>query len=136
MRTRGAIVRQAPGKYEVVDLELDDPWRTRSRWPWWHRLCHSDDHMATGDLPVGFYLSAVDMRAPESSRSGAGPRGFAVGDHVVFSFLALWTVPLVRHRPAESVRQRCRHSQRVEAGIRRASACTSMMAATSDRWPD
>ena len=25
MQTRGAIVRQAPGKYEVVDLEVDDP---------------------------------------------------------------------------------------------------------------
>jgi Zn-dependent alcohol dehydrogenase len=25
MKTRGAVVRQAPGKYEVVDLDVDAP---------------------------------------------------------------------------------------------------------------
>ena len=59
MQTRGAIIRQAPGKYEVVDLEVDDPREdevqvrlTASG------LCHSDDHVATGDMPVGIYPMA------------------------------------------------------------------------------
>ena len=56
MKTRGAIMRSAPGKWEVVDMEFDDPRQgellirmTASG------LCHSDDHVATGDIPVGKY---------------------------------------------------------------------------------
>jgi len=89
MQTRGAIVRQAPGKYEVVDLEVDDPRpgeiqvkRVATG------LCHSDDHVATGDIPVGVYPFA-------GGHEGAGivtaappnHKGIKEGDHVVFSFL-------------------------------------------------
>ncbi|MDQ4118648.1 MAG: alcohol dehydrogenase, partial [Actinomycetota bacterium] len=51
MRTRGAVVRKAPGKYEVVDLELDDPRPDEVQVKLVASgLCHSDDHFATGDI--------------------------------------------------------------------------------------
>ena len=89
MRTRGAVIRKAPGEYEVVDLDLDDPRpgevtvRIEAA-----GLCHSDDHIATGDLPVGVYPFAgghegagVVVEAPPNHK------GIAVGDHVVLSFV-------------------------------------------------
>ena len=59
MQTRGAIVRQAPGKYEVVDLEVDDPRENEVQVKMVASgMCHSDDHPATGDMPVGIYPMA------------------------------------------------------------------------------
>jgi NADPH:quinone reductase-like Zn-dependent oxidoreductase len=54
VQTRAALLRQVPGEWEVCDVELDEPRE--------HEvlvrmsaagLCHSDDHFATGDIPVG-----------------------------------------------------------------------------------
>ncbi len=60
MKTRTAIVRSmpdkavGPSKWEIVEVDLDEPRQgellikmTASG------LCHSDDHLATGDIPVG-----------------------------------------------------------------------------------
>jgi len=89
MQTRGAIVRQVPGKYEVVDLEVDDPRPGEIQVKLVATgLCHSDDHVATGDIPVGVYPFA-------GGHEGAGivtaappnHKGIKEGDHVVFSFL-------------------------------------------------
>ena len=89
MKTRGAIIRQAPGKYEVVDLQLDDPRQGELRVKLVASgLCRSDDHIATGDMPVGTYPFAgghegggiVDAVGPNTP-------GFSPGDKVVFSFL-------------------------------------------------
>jgi S-(hydroxymethyl)glutathione dehydrogenase/alcohol dehydrogenase len=52
MRTRAAILRDSPGKFEVVDVELDDPRRGEIRVKLAAAgLCHSDDHLQTGDSP-------------------------------------------------------------------------------------
>ncbi|KAB2812593.1 NDMA-dependent alcohol dehydrogenase [Pimelobacter simplex] len=89
MRTRGAIVRTAPGPYEVVDLEVADPApgevqvRLAAA-----GLCHSDDHIAVGDSPVAIYPFALGHEgAGVVTRVGAGVDDLAEGDHVVFSFL-------------------------------------------------
>jgi Zn-dependent alcohol dehydrogenase len=56
MHTRGAILRTSPGRYEVAELELDEPRageltvRLAAA-----GLCHSDDHTASGDLGFGIY---------------------------------------------------------------------------------
>lgn len=56
MRTGGAVVTEAPGKYEVVDLELDEPRQDELLVTMVASgLCHSDDHIATGDIPVATY---------------------------------------------------------------------------------
>jgi S-(hydroxymethyl)glutathione dehydrogenase/alcohol dehydrogenase len=89
VETRGAIIREAPGKFEVVDLVSDDPRPgelqvelTASG------LCHSDDHLATGDLPVAHYpMCGGHEGAGVVTAVGPNTKGFAEGDHVVFSFL-------------------------------------------------
>lgn len=90
MQTRGAILRKAPGKYEVVDgLELDDPRSGELQVKMVASgLCHSDDHIATGDIPVGIYpMAGGHEGAGIVTKVGANTPGFAEGDHVVFSFL-------------------------------------------------
>jgi NDMA-dependent alcohol dehydrogenase len=89
MKTRGAVIRKAPGKYEVVDLELDEPRQGELRVQMVASgLCHSDDHIATGDLPVATYPFAGGHEGGGIVES-VGPHtpGFAPGDKVVFSFL-------------------------------------------------
>lgn len=88
-RTRGAIVREAPGVYETVDLELDDPRQGEIRVKMVATgMCHSDDHFATGDMVPAVYpwlgghegggiVEAVGPNTP----------GWEVGDHLVTSFL-------------------------------------------------
>ena len=56
MRCRGAVIKQTPGRYEIVDLDVEDPRQDEIRVRLVAAgLCHSDDHIATGDLPVGIY---------------------------------------------------------------------------------
>ncbi|MDN5747514.1 MAG: NDMA-dependent alcohol dehydrogenase [Pseudonocardia sp.] len=89
MQTRGAIIRQAPGKYEVVDLEVDDPRANEVQVKLTASgLCHSDDHIATGDIPVGRYPFAGGHEgAGIVTKAGLNSKGLKEGDHVVFSFL-------------------------------------------------
>ena len=95
MKTKTAIVRNAPdkatgpAKWEVVEVDLDEPRTgelllklTASG------LCHSDDHVATGDIPVGIYPFAGGHEgAGVVVEVGPNTPGFEVGDHVVLSFL-------------------------------------------------
>jgi NDMA-dependent alcohol dehydrogenase len=89
MQTRGAIIRQAPGKYEVVDLEVDDPRAGEVQVKMVASgMCHSDDHIATGDIPVGIYPFAGGHEgAGIVTKAGVNTKGLKEGDHVVFSFL-------------------------------------------------
>ena len=90
MKTRGAIIRQAPGSYEVVDLDLDEPRvgeltvRMVAA-----GLCHSDDHIASGDHAVGSYpICGGHEGSGVVVAVGPETHGWEEGDHVVFSFLA------------------------------------------------
>jgi NDMA-dependent alcohol dehydrogenase len=89
MKTRGAIIRKAPGKYEVVDLEVDDPRAGELRVKMVASgLCHSDDHIATGDMPVATFPFAGGHEGGGIVESvGPNTPGFGPGDKVVFSFL-------------------------------------------------
>src|SRR3954464_12872289 len=89
MHTRGAIIRQAPGTYEVVDLEVEDPRQGEIQVEMTASgLCHSDDHIATGDIPVGMYpFCGGHEGAGVVSAVGPHTQGWKEGDHVVFSFL-------------------------------------------------
>ncbi len=89
MQTRGAVIRQAPGKYEVVDLEVDDPGPGEIQVKMVASgMCHSDDHVATGDIPVGVYPFAGGHEgAGIVAKAGYNTKGLKEGDHVVFSFL-------------------------------------------------
>ena len=86
---RTSLVRQAPGKYETATVEVDDPRQDEIRVKMVASgLCHSDDHIATGDIPVGTYPFAGGHEGGGIVESvGPNTKGFEVGDKVVFSFL-------------------------------------------------
>lgn len=80
---------KAPGAYEVIDLELDEPRQNEIQVRMVASgLCHSDDHLATGDIPVAVYPFAGGHEgAGVVEKIGPGTVGFEEGDHVVFSFI-------------------------------------------------
>jgi S-(hydroxymethyl)glutathione dehydrogenase/alcohol dehydrogenase len=82
-------MRSAPGEWEVVDLVVDDPQEGELQVKLAASgLCHSDDHIATGDMPVGKYpFLGGHEGAGVVTKVGPGVKGFEEGDHVVFSFL-------------------------------------------------
>ena len=89
VNTRGAIMRSAPGTYEVVDLVSDDPRPGEIQVKMAASgLCHSDDHLATGDIPMAHYpMAGGHEGSGVVTKVGENTPGFEVGDHVVFSFL-------------------------------------------------
>jgi Zn-dependent alcohol dehydrogenase len=89
MRTRGAVIAKAPGTYETIDIELDEPRQGELLVKMAASgLCHSDDHIATGDIPVAMYpFCGGHEGAGVVEKVGPNTGGFETGDHVVFSFL-------------------------------------------------
>jgi S-(hydroxymethyl)glutathione dehydrogenase/alcohol dehydrogenase len=87
--TQVSLVRKAPGTYETATVELDDPRQGEVTVKLAASgLCHSDDHVATGDVPVGIYpFVGGHEGAGVITAVGPSTLGFEVGDHVVFSFL-------------------------------------------------
>jgi NDMA-dependent alcohol dehydrogenase len=86
---RTSLVRSAPGKYETATVQVDDPRQDEIRVKMVASgLCHSDDHIATGDIPVGVYPFAGGHEGGGIVESvGPNTKGFEVGDKVIFSFL-------------------------------------------------
>jgi S-(hydroxymethyl)glutathione dehydrogenase/alcohol dehydrogenase len=91
MQTRAAVITEQPGKWQVVDVELDEPKAGEVLVEMAATgLCHSDDHVATGDaqlppenLPIcGGHEGAGIVRAVGSEVHDLSP-----GDHVVTSFI-------------------------------------------------
>lgn len=87
--SRGAVIRKAPGPFEVVNLQVDDPRQGEIRVKMVASgLCHSDDHISTGDMPVATYPMCCGHEGAGVVESvGPYTPGFAEGDKVVFSFL-------------------------------------------------
>lgn len=89
MKTRGAILREIPGRFEVVELDLEGPRRgeilvrvAASG------MCHSDDHVATGDLPSETLPTCGGHEgAGVVVEVGPDTPGWDEGDHVVLSCL-------------------------------------------------
>ncbi|MBA4025378.1 MAG: alcohol dehydrogenase [Gordonia sp.] len=89
MKTRSALLTTQPGKWEVTDVELDDPRQgevlvkvAASG------LCHSDVHVADGSQPLpNLPLAGGHEGAGVVVEVGPGTQGYEVGDHVVMSFL-------------------------------------------------
>jgi S-(hydroxymethyl)glutathione dehydrogenase/alcohol dehydrogenase len=88
MRTTAAVLWEPGGKWEVEEVELDGPQAgevlvelTASG------LCHSDEHLVTGDLPVAYPMVGGHEGAGRVIEVGAGVTEVAVGDPVVMTFL-------------------------------------------------
>ena len=52
MKTRAALLFEQPGKWEITEIDLEPPRQDELVIRMVAAgLCHSDDHVATGDLP-------------------------------------------------------------------------------------
>jgi S-(hydroxymethyl)glutathione dehydrogenase/alcohol dehydrogenase len=74
--------------WEVVELDLDDPGPGEVLVRWVASgLCHSDDHIRTGDLPTRYPIVGGHEGAGIVEKVGPGVTRIAEGDHIVTSFL-------------------------------------------------
>jgi len=90
MRFRAAVLSQAPGKYEVMDLEIEEPWEDELEVKLMAAgLCHSDDHFATGDVPLNKYpmIGGHEGAGIVTKVGGRNRKGIKEGDHVVFTYV-------------------------------------------------
>jgi NDMA-dependent alcohol dehydrogenase len=89
VNTRGAVMREAPGQWDVVDIEFDEPQHGEIQIKMVASgMCHSDDHVATGDVQAGLYpMIGGHEGAGIVEAVGPNTPGWEVGDHVVMSFL-------------------------------------------------
>ncbi|MGH8999732.1 MAG: NDMA-dependent alcohol dehydrogenase [Acidimicrobiia bacterium] len=89
MKTRAALLWAQPGKWEIAEVDLDEPSE--------HEvlvrmvaagLCHSDDHFVTGDVPSGrLPLCGGHEGAGVVEAVGSAVRSVEPGDHVVLAFV-------------------------------------------------
>ena len=87
MSTRAAILWGVGEKWQVDDVDLDDPGPGQVRVKIHATgLCHSDDHAVTGDMPVPLPLVGGHEGAGVVEAIGAGVTRVAPGDHVVLIF--------------------------------------------------
>jgi NDMA-dependent alcohol dehydrogenase len=90
IQARAALLWEQPGKWQVQDVEIPDH-------PGPHEvlvemvssgLCHSDDHVTTGDLPIGHFPYCGGHEGSGIIREvGPEVRELEVGDHIVTSFI-------------------------------------------------
>src|SRR5258708_4222817 len=87
--TRAALLYGPGEDYKIETIELDEPGpgevlvEMRAC-----GLCHSDEHVRTGDLPLPHYpVICGHEGAGEVSRVGEGVTSVAPGDHVAMAFI-------------------------------------------------
>jgi NDMA-dependent alcohol dehydrogenase len=88
MKTNAAILWEFGGDWTVEEIDLDPPRDGEVLVSWEATgLCHSDEHIRTGDLPVPLPMIGGHEGAGVVMEVGPGVRHLAAGDHVVASFL-------------------------------------------------
>src|SRR6201992_193163 len=88
MKTRAAVLRDIGQPFEIVELDLDEPKSGEALVKFAASgLCHSDDHLRTGDIPVRYPIVGGHEGSGVVEKVGVGVTRLAVGDHVVASFL-------------------------------------------------
>lgn len=89
MKSKAAILWDAPGEWDIVELDVDGPkdHEVLVRFVA-SGLCHSDDHLTKGDVPSGHYpYCGGHEGAGVVEAVGPGVRDLQVGDHVVAGFI-------------------------------------------------
>jgi alcohol dehydrogenase (nicotinoprotein) len=88
MKSRAAVVRAIPGRYEVLDVEVDPP-KTGEVLVRYAAsgLCHSDLHLLEGQHPGPVPFAAGHEGAGTVEEVGPGVTSLRSGDHVVASFV-------------------------------------------------
>lgn len=89
MKTRAAVLHEAPGDWSVEEVELDEPREGEVLVEMVATgLCHSDDHISAGHSPVEYLPSVGGHEGGGIVRKlGPGVHGLEVGDHIITSFI-------------------------------------------------
>jgi NDMA-dependent alcohol dehydrogenase len=88
MQTKAAILWEINTPWSVEDIELDDPKEGEVRVKLAASgLCHSDEHLVTGDLPFELPQIGGHEGAGVVTKVGPGVSWLEEGDHVVFGFI-------------------------------------------------
>jgi NDMA-dependent alcohol dehydrogenase len=119
MLTKAAVLFTAPGKWEVTELKLEPPRQGELLIKMAAAgLCHSDDHMVTGDLPLppeALPMAGGHEGAGVVAEVGPNTPGWKEGDRVVLTFLPM--CGLCRWC-ASGMQNLCDNGARILAGIR------------------
>src|SRR6266702_3384856 len=82
MKTRAAVLRDVGKPFEIVELDLDEPKTGEVLVKFAASgLCHSDDHLRTGDIPVRYPIVGGHEGAGAVARVGDGVTRLAAGDY-------------------------------------------------------
>jgi NDMA-dependent alcohol dehydrogenase len=88
MKTKAAVLREVGKDWEIIELDLDPPQAGEVLVRFVASgLCHSDDHLRTGDIPVRYPIVGGHEGAGIVEEVGAGVTHLKPGDHIVCSFL-------------------------------------------------
>ncbi len=88
MRTTGAVLFEAPGQWELAEIEVEAPRQNELLIEMIAAgLCHSDDHYVKADSIAPLPLAGGHEGAGVVMEVGPNTPGWEVGDHVVMSFL-------------------------------------------------
>lgn len=88
MKTNAAVLWGLHQKWEIEELELDGPKEREVLVKLSASgLCHSDDHLVTGDMPMNLPVVGGHEGAGVVADVGPGVTDVEVGDHVVLSFI-------------------------------------------------
>ncbi|MEU1981879.1 Zn-dependent alcohol dehydrogenase [Nocardia sp. NPDC019395] len=88
MKAQGAVLHRIDGKWEVQDLEVDEPGPNEVRIKVMASgLCHSDDHFVTGDLAVTLPMVGGHEGAGIVEQVGSKVTRVRPGDHVATLFI-------------------------------------------------
>jgi S-(hydroxymethyl)glutathione dehydrogenase/alcohol dehydrogenase len=89
MKTNAAVLFSQPGKWEVTEVDLDGPGPTEVLIKMGAAgLCHSDDHLVTGDMPaMKLPFAGGHEGAGIVEEVGSAVSNVAPGDHVVIQFI-------------------------------------------------
>ena len=88
MKTKAAVMREGAKDWEVTELDLDPPKAGEVMLRFVAAgLCHSDEHVRTGDLVPRFPIVGGHEGAGVVEEVGEGVTRLRPGDHVICSFL-------------------------------------------------
>ena len=88
MKTKAAVLWEVNAPWSVEEIELDDPGPGEVLVKMAASgMCHSDEHLTTGDLPFALPIIGGHEGAGVVEKVGAGVGWLNPGDHVVFGFI-------------------------------------------------